>query len=83
MNDYDDTFRDVYRLQPRGRTVEVKPTKTDWDEDDSDDIVERLTAMATTIEGLAHYTDDHATLLEAIILIRTHALPIDHPLAID
>lgn len=75
MNEYDDIFRDVYRLQPRGRTVEVKPTKTDWD--DHDDIVERLTAMAAKLDN------DRATIEEAIILIRTHALPIDHPLAID
>jgi len=48
-----------------------------------DHIVSRLMAMAATIEGLAHYTDDHATLLEAVLLIRTHALDPADPLAID
>ena len=48
-----------------------------------DHIVSRLMAMAATIEGLAHYTDDHATLIEAIILVRTHALDPSDPLAID
>jgi hypothetical protein len=48
-----------------------------------DHVVTRLMAMAATIEGLAHYTDDHATLLEAVLLIRTHALDSADPLAID
>ena len=48
-----------------------------------DHVVVRLMAMAATIEGLAHYTDDHATLLEAVLLIRTHALDPADPLAID
>ena len=42
-----------------------------------DDIVERLVAMAARLDN------DRATIEEAIILIRTHALDPDHPLAID
>jgi hypothetical protein len=34
MSEYDDAFRDVYRLRSQSPAVEIKTTKTDWDEEE-------------------------------------------------
>ena len=51
--------------------------------DDVASVIRQLAEMAAQREGQSHYVGELVTLSRAIEFLRTHALPSDHPFAIE